>query len=71
MQKRLNITLDEDLITRTDKFARNSGITRSALIAVALNEYMDAKNKEPEVSAAVAEFYEKLKSIVPNLDIKN
>ena len=69
MQKRLNISLDEDVIVRADAFADKMGITRSALITVALNEYIDAKNKEPEVSAAVAEFYEKLKSIVPDLDI--
>lgn len=66
---RLNISMDKDLIARTDKFARKMGLSRSAVIAAALNEYMDAKDKEPEVTAAVAEFYEKLKSIVPNLDI--
>lgn len=61
--------MDKDLIVRVDAFARKMGMTRSALITTALNEYMDAKNKEPEVSAAVAEFYEKLKKIVPDLDI--
>lgn len=67
--QRLNISMDKDLIVRVDAFARKMGMTRSALITTALNEYMDAKNKEPEVTAAVAEFYEKLKSIVPDLDI--
>jgi predicted transcriptional regulator len=41
MYRRLNITLPDDVVARADEFARRERYTRSALIAAALNAFVD------------------------------
>lgn len=47
--KKLNVTLQEDLIARADEFAKEHGMTRSGLISVALLQYMDAVEVMPDM----------------------
>ena len=47
MQKKLSVSLEEKLIDRIDKFAADSGLNCSALIAVACVQYMDACEAAP------------------------
>ncbi len=51
MYRRLNITLPEGLLARADAFARRERYTRSALIAAALEAFVDG---EPAVGGADA-----------------
>lgn len=44
---KLNVTIREDLLERTDAFAENNGMTRSGLIAVALTNYLNAMDAMP------------------------
>lgn len=45
--KRVNISLEENVLSRLDDFSKKSGLNRSALITVAVNSYMDAQEKIP------------------------
>lgn len=40
---KVNITLNDDLLARADQYADENGLTRSGLIAVALGDYLSAK----------------------------
>ena len=54
MQKKLSVSLEEKLIDRIDKFAADSGLNRSALIAVACVQYMDACEAAPGLNSLLA-----------------
>lgn len=41
MMKRINITIDEDLLTRIDSFTKKRYGSRSGLIAFVLSTYLD------------------------------
>lgn len=45
--KRVNISLEENVLSRLDDFSKKSGLNRSALITVAVNQYIDAQEKIP------------------------
>lgn len=49
MSKRLNITLDNKLVSDMDSFADERGLSRSGLIAVSVRDYMDAVKTLPGV----------------------
>jgi predicted nucleotidyltransferase len=51
MQRRLNITLSEDLLARADAFARRERYTRSALIAAALDAFVE---RDPRMLEAIS-----------------
>ena len=48
------MSLEEKLIDRIDKFAADSGLNRSALIAVACVQYMDACEAAPGLNSLLA-----------------
>lgn len=56
MQKKLSVSLEENLIDRMDKFAADRGLNRSGLIAVACTQYMDAAEAMPGMNAMLAAF---------------
>lgn len=62
--QRINISVEDNLLTRLDAYAKKFGYTRSAFIAVAVNDYLFAKEKEPELKAMMEEFNAKLESLV-------
>jgi len=43
MSKKINISIDDDLLTRLDSYVDNNYLTRSGLIAIALNNYLTQK----------------------------
>ena len=45
--KRVNISLEENVLSRLDDFSKRSGLNRSSLITVAVNSYIDAQEKIP------------------------
>lgn len=55
MQKRLNISIDEEVIEKMDSFAKKKGLSRSALLTVSVNEYLNAQEKLPEYLAQLDE----------------
>lgn len=55
MMKRINITLEENLLSQMDEFASERGISRSALIASSARDYMSAVESLPEISKQVNE----------------
>lgn len=55
-QRKLNISLEENLIDRMDDFATKKGLNRSALIAVACAQYMDAAEAMPGLNTMLAAF---------------
>lgn len=40
---KVNVTLNDDLLARVDQYADENGMTRSGLIAVALGDYLSAR----------------------------
>ena len=52
--KKLSVSLEEKLIDRIDKFAADSGLNCSALIAVACVQYMDACEAAPGLNSLLA-----------------
>ncbi len=53
---RCNITIDEEILVRVDDFADKHGMTRSALIVLALEKYMDAQEMMPDAKSILAGF---------------
>lgn len=47
--KRLNITLKPDLLERMDNYVAENGMSRSALISIAVNQYLNAVQAMPSV----------------------
>lgn len=43
MAKKINISIDDELLTRLDNFADTNYLTRSGLVAIALNNYLTQK----------------------------
>ena len=62
--QRINISVEDNLLSRLDSYAKKCGYTRSGLIATAVNEYIFAKEKEPEISKALEELKNKIDDIV-------
>lgn len=64
--KRINVCLDDSVLARTDTFSKKSGLSRSALITVALSAYIDAQEAMPTVQAQLDD----LKKALETLTIK-
>ena len=47
--KRINITLDDIVVKDADEFCKENNISRSALIGIALTDYIKAQKMLPEV----------------------
>lgn len=45
-ETKVELRMPNDLLTRLDEWASRVGLTRSALIRLALTEWMDAKEEE-------------------------
>lgn len=54
---RINITIDEQLLTRVDAFAESHGFTRSGLLATAADTYMEAADKAPIARDSLSELF--------------
>lgn len=52
--KKINITLQVDLLDRADSYADKHGMTRSGLIAMALSQYLNAVEAMPNVQKLLA-----------------
>lgn len=46
---KLSISLDNAVLEKIDAFAKENGLTRSGLVAVACNDYISARQKMPEL----------------------
>lgn len=60
---KVNITLQEDLLTRLDQYADENGMTRSGLIQMAARQYMDAIDNAPilkRIMTGLADLTEKV-----------
>lgn len=49
--KRVNISISDDVLSRSDAYAKKKGLNRSVLITMALNTYLDAMDELPNVQA--------------------
>lgn len=54
--KRINITIDEDLLNRIDSYSKKRYLSRSGLISLALSTYLDNVDYIPSVSNHVDKF---------------
>lgn len=52
--KKLNITLQDELIERMDAFTKRNSMTRSGLIATAVAQYLNAIESIPNVNKVLA-----------------
>lgn len=48
MMKRINITIDENLLNRIDSYTKKRYGSRSGLIAYVLSSYLDSVEKDPK-----------------------
>lgn len=53
---RCNITIEEEILVRVDDFADKHGMTRSGLIVLALEKYMDAQEMMPDAKSILSGF---------------
>lgn len=65
--KKVNVSLDEELLQRADDYADNNYLTRSGLISVALNQYLVQK----DVLSAINEISVSLRRIADSGKIDN
>jgi predicted transcriptional regulator len=61
MVKRINVSLDEEVLQMIDDFTEKTHISRSALIGLSCRQYIDAQNKIP----SLLEQFDELKKYVP------
>ena len=54
--KRINITIDEDLLNKIDSYGKKRYLTRSGLISLALSSFLDSVEKLSIFSTNVDEF---------------
>jgi len=50
MQKRTTILMDPDLLERLDRFAARNGVTKTSVIAAAVETYLEAHDTTPDLS---------------------
>ena len=50
MQKRTTILMDSDLLERLDRFAARSGVTKTSVLAAAVEDYLEAHDTTPDLS---------------------
>lgn len=56
MSVKYTATIDEQLLARIDACAESKGMTRSAFIALACNDFMDAVDKSPKLLSQLSDF---------------
>ena len=49
---KLNATMKEEMVSRIDKYCASAGMSRSAFLAMASTQYLDAVEKKPIISDA-------------------
>ena len=50
MQKRTTILIDSDLLDRLDRFAARTGVTKTSVLASAIESYLEAHDTTPDLS---------------------
>lgn len=70
MQKRVNVTIDEKTLARIDLFADMNGMTRSAVLSIAANQYIGAMEQLPTLQSQLAELQTLIRDIQPKADVK-
>lgn len=53
---RVQISLDDEVLTRIDTFAKSVGLSRSSFLSMAALDYISAKEKAPIISSTFAQF---------------
>lgn len=61
--KRVNISLDDTVLSRADSFGKKAGLNRSSLITVALNTYIEAQEQLPDVQEQLEELKKALNEL--------
>lgn len=67
MSKKLNISLSDAVVERLNNFAEKKGVSKSSVIAMSLNTYIDAQEQLPVVASQLDE----LSRMVKDLEMKN
>ena len=50
MQKRTTILIDANLLDRLDRFAARSGVTKTSVLAAAVESYLENHDSTPDLS---------------------
>ena len=50
MQKRTTILIDSDLLERLDRYAAREGMTKTSVIATALDGYLESHDTSPDLT---------------------
>jgi predicted transcriptional regulator len=50
MQKRTTILMDSDLLERLDRFAARGAVTKTAVLAAAVESYLETHDTAPDLS---------------------
>lgn len=58
---KFNVSMDDELFERFDSFSKKVHVSRSALIAMSIQQYMDAQEKIPNLMSSLDE----LSSMMP------
>lgn len=60
MAKKINITIDEDLLNTVDTYSKEHGLSRSALLSLSVDTYIRAQNALPDVQQQLQELQNQL-----------
>ena len=55
MSKKFNVSFDEELFDRLEDFSNKKHVNRSAILAMAVQQYMDAQDKIPTLMTQLDE----------------
>ena len=55
---RINISIDDEVLSLVDDFAKANGMTRSGLLAIGAKEYIDSRKKLPLITGMFSSFAE-------------
>lgn len=63
---KFNVSMKDDLFERFDKFSKDRHVNRSALVSIAVQQYMDAIEQLPVVQSQL----EEMKDILSKLELQ-
>lgn len=71
---RVNLSIDSEVLSRIDKYVHENGLTRSAFMTFASDQFIKAKSIEPELKNTLenlASSFESLSRKVDEINAKN
>lgn len=60
---RVNISIDDSLLNRVDAYAKSRNMSRSALLAASVTQYIEAQEALPDIQGQIKELFDALEAL--------